>query len=174
MDKETLTFHVVTVSDSASKGEREDISGEVVKRRIEERGYKVTGPTIVPDEVERIREIIHSLRNKVDVVITTGGTGLTTRDVTPEATLSVIDRRVQGIEYLMICVGSQKTPRAALSRGVIGIMGKTLVINLPGSPRAVEDYLPLILEIVPHAVEKINDDPTPCGEDHSSHSTKGD
>lgn len=164
MEKKKLAFYVITVSDSASKGEREDISGELVKQMIEENGHLIAGFTVVPDEIERIRETLHSLRNRVDVIITTGGTGLTTRDVTPEATLSVIERRVTGIEYLLICKGVQKTPKAALSRAVAGVMGKTLVINLPGSSKAVRDYMPIVLEIVPHAVEKINDDPRPCGE----------
>ncbi len=148
---------VITVSDRASKGIYEDESGKRIAKMIKERGWKVERYVIIPDDYDRIRdEILMACDDlKVDLVLTTGGTGLTRRDVTPEATLAVIDRRVHGIEIAMICNSLKHTPNGMLSRAVAGVRGKTLIVNLPGSVKAVEENLPFLLQAIPHAIEKI-------------------
>ena len=148
---------VITVSDRASRGVYEDESGKEIVRMVEERGWRVERYTVIPDDYDRIRDEITSACDdlKVDLVLTTGGTGLTRRDVTPEATLSVIDRRVHGIEIALICNSLKYTPHGMLSRAVAGTRGRTLVVNLPGSVKAVRENLPILLEAIPHAVEKL-------------------
>ena len=148
---------VITVSDRASKGIYEDESGKAIIEILEKEGWRVEDYVVIPDDYDRIRDEIVRMCDdlKVDVVLTTGGTGLTRRDVTPEATLAVIDRRVQGIEFAMVCHSLKYTPHAMISRAVAGVRGKTLVVNLPGSVKAVREILPFLLQAIPHAVEKI-------------------
>ncbi len=150
---------VITISDRASRGIYEDESGKVIREIAEENGWKVEKYSVIPDDYDRIREEISNMCDdlKVDLVLTTGGTGLTKRDVTPEATVSVIDRRVYGIEIAMMVYSLKYTPKAMLSRAVAGVRGKTLVINLPGNPKAIEEILPHLTEAIPHAVEKIKE-----------------
>ena len=148
---------VITISDRASKGVYEDESGKAIIEILEENGWKIEDYVVIPDDYDRIRDEIVRMCDdlKVDLVLTTGGTGLTRRDVTPEATLAVIDRRVQGIEIAMVCHSLKYTPHAMISRAVAGVRGKTLVVNLPGSVKAVREILPFLLQAIPHAVEKI-------------------
>lgn len=157
-----ITVAVLTMSDKGSKGEREDLSGPLIADMLKPIGAEVTYHEILPDEKELIKERLIQYCGKVDVIFTTGGTGLSPRDVTPDATLEVIDREVSGIAEVMRLEGYKKTSRSILSRAVAGIRGKTLIINLPGSPKAVRENLEVILDVIPHAVDKIKGDTTEC------------
>lgn len=157
-----LTVAVFTLSDKGSKGEREDKSGPVIVEMLKGLG-EVKHYDILPDERDLIKERLLEYVNKVDLIITTGGTGLSPRDVTPEATLDVIEREIPGIAEAMRIEGLKKTNRAMLSRAVAGVRGQTLIINLPGSPTAVKENLEVILDVIPHAVEKIKGDTKDCG-----------
>ncbi len=156
---------VLTLSDKGSKGRRKDKSGPLIAKIIKKVSGRVVSYDILPDEKNLIKKKLLSLCNKVDLILTTGGTGLSPRDVTPEATLEVIKRDVPGIPEAMRYKGLKKTPRAMISRAVAGIRGKTLIINLPGSPRAVEENLKVILPVLSHAIEKIKGSKTECARD---------
>ena len=156
-----LTVAVLTLSDKGSKGEREDLSGPAIAEALKGVG-DVKYYDILPDERDLIRERILEYVDKVDLVLTTGGTGLSPRDVTPEATLDVIEREVPGIAEAMRIEGLKKTRRSMLSRAVAGVKGRTLIINLPGSPNAVRENLAVIIDIIPHAIEKIKGDTSEC------------
>jgi molybdopterin adenylyltransferase len=157
-----ITVAVLTLSDKGSKGEREDLSGPLIKEMLKSIDAEVKYYEILPDEKDSIKEKIIKYSNEVDLILTTGGTGLSPRDVTPDATLEVIDRQVPGIAEAMRMEGLKKTNRAMLSRAVAGVRGKTLVINLPGSPKAVKENLAVILDALSHAIEKIKGDPSEC------------
>ncbi len=157
-----ITVAVLTLSDKSSKGRRKDKSGPLIAKIIKKINGKVVNYDILPDEKPLIKKRLLSLCNKVDLILTTGGTGLSPRDVTPEATLGVINREIPGITEVMRSRGLKKTPFAMISRAVAGTRGKTLIINLPGSPRAVEENLKIILPVLPHAVEKIKGSKTEC------------
>ena len=146
---------VLTVSDSCSKAERRDISGRTISDILTENGYEVCDQKIVPDDAETISAELINFSDEADVeiVFTTGGTGLGPRDVTPEATISVCDKLVPGLGELMRLKGLEKTPNAILSRSTAGIANNTLIINLPGSPKAVRQCMEVILNVLPHAVE---------------------
>lgn len=146
---------IITASDKGAKGEREDRSGQLIKEIMECNGYKVTNCVILPDErLEISRELINMSDNlKLDLILTTGGTGFSPRDWTPEATLDVIDRQAPGISEAMRYYSLQITPKAMLSRGVSGIRGETLIINLPGSPKAVKENLDCIVLTLKHGLE---------------------
>jgi molybdopterin adenylyltransferase len=150
-------YAVLTISDKGSRGEREDRSGVVIQEIVAQLGGELSAYQIVPDEKEQIQgrivEWCDSL--EVDVVLTTGGTGLAPRDVTPTATLEVMDYEVPGIPEAMRAQSLKKTPNAMLSRMVAGVRGHTLVVNLPGSPRAVQECLDAIRAALPHAVETL-------------------
>jgi molybdopterin adenylyltransferase len=146
---------IVTISDSCARGEREDASGPAIGKILLEGGYRIAGESVVPDDQAAIaRELIRFADEcGCELVFTTGGTGLGPRDVTPEATASVCDRLVPGLGELMRAEGLKKTRNAVLSRGMAGIRGRTLIINLPGSPRAVRESLEAILDVLPHSLE---------------------
>lgn len=156
-----ITIAVLTLSDKGSKGERVDASGPAIAALLKGIG-EVKHYDILPDERDLIRNRLLAYVNKVDVILTTGGTGLSPRDVTPEATLDVIEREVPGIAEAMRMEGLKKTGRAMLSRAVAGVKGQTLIINLPGSPKAVKENLAVILDVIPHAVEKIKGSTEEC------------
>jgi len=157
-----ITVAILTLSDKGSKGEREDMSGPSVEKMMKKIDATVVSCDILPDEKALIKKKLLSLCNKVDLVLTTGGTGLSPRDVTPDATLKVIEREIPGIAEAMRSEGLKKTPFAMLSRAVAGVRGKTLIINLPGSPKAVRENLAAILDVLPHAVEKIKGSQKDC------------
>ena len=150
---EAFTAAVITVSDSAHQGTRQDLSGPAVAAALRASGYEVARESIVPDEHEQIASAIVSACRDSRLVVTTGGTGIADRDVTPEATRSVCERLVEGISERMRNEGSRKTPLAALSRGVCGVRGTSLVLNLPGSPTAAVDSWHAVAEVVPHALD---------------------
>lgn len=153
---------VLTLSDKGSKGKREDTSGPTIAKMVKKIQGKVISYEILPDEKALIKKKLLSLCNKVDLVLTTGGTGVSPRDVTPDATLEVITQQVPGMAEAMRLEGLKKTPYAMISRAVAGIRGRTLIINLPGSPRAVEENLKVILPVIPHAIEKIKGSKKEC------------
>lgn len=144
---------VITVSDSSHRGTRTDASGPAVSELLKKRGFTVAATEIVPDEQKQIEAAIIRLAKDAHLVVTTGGTGIAERDVTPEATRAVCDRLVDGMAERMRAQGMKKTPTAALSRGVCGIRGKTLVLNLPGSPSAATESLASVIDILPHALD---------------------
>ncbi|MBE0657985.1 MAG: MogA/MoaB family molybdenum cofactor biosynthesis protein [Bryobacteraceae bacterium] len=146
---------VLTISDSSFSGEREDVSGPVVRRRVEGLGWTVVAAMVLPDEVEAIKEALRAraASGEVDVILTTGGTGVSPRDVTPEATRAVIDKEIPGLAETMRIVGRQKTPRAVLSRAVAGLAGRVLIVNLPGSPKGALESLDAIVDLIPHIVD---------------------
>lgn len=147
------TAAVLTISDSAFQGKREDLSGPAVVSELLAAGFKVNQKAVLPDEPDQIQQQLKNLCAQVDLIVTVGGTGVAVRDVTPEATLAVIERRVDGIPEKMRAAGAAKTPLAALSRGICGIRGKTLILNLPGSPKAAVESLQAVVEILPHALD---------------------
>ncbi|MEW6675113.1 MAG: MogA/MoaB family molybdenum cofactor biosynthesis protein [Nitrospirota bacterium] len=157
-----FTVAILTISDKASKGEREDLSGPLIEDMLKGIGAEVKYYEILPDEKGLIKERLIEYSKEVELIFTTGGTGLSPRDVTPEATLEVIDRQVPGIAEAMRAEGFKKTARAILSRAVTGVRGRTLIINLPGSPKAIKENLDVILDVIPHAIEKIKGDTTEC------------
>lgn len=157
-----ITVAVITLSDKASRGEREDLSGTSIGEALKDIGAVIRYYDVVPDEKSLIKDKLLEYSDKVDLILTTGGTGLSPRDVTPEATLEVIDREIPGITEAMRMEGFRKTKRAMLSRAVAGVRGRTLIINLPGSPKAVKENLEVIMDVIPHAIEKIKGDEREC------------
>jgi len=143
---------VITISDSAAAGRREDVSGPEACRLLREAGLSVAGPRVVADEREAIAAALREAAAAAALVVTTGGTGLAARDVTPEATLDVIDREAPGIAEHLRREGAAETPLAALSRGRAGTLGSCLIVNLPGSPRAVRSGIASLLPLLPHAL----------------------
>lgn len=146
---------ILTASDKGARGERQDESGLVIKEMVEAAGGKVFIYEVVPDEFTVLREklVAYADELQLHLVLTTGGTGLSPRDNTPDATLAVIEKQVPGMAEAMRAFGLQKTPHAMLSRAVCGIRNGTLIVNLPGSPRAVRENLGVILPIIPHALD---------------------
>jgi molybdopterin adenylyltransferase len=153
---------ILTLSDKGSRGERKDTSGPAIEKIMKKIDAEVISYDILPDEKALIKKKLLSLCNKVDIIFTTGGTGVSPRDVTPEATREVIKREIPGISEAMRLMGLKKTPFAVLSRAVAGVRGKTLIINLPGSPAAVRENLSVILAVLPHAIEKIHGSDAEC------------
>ncbi len=151
-----INIGILTVSDKGSRGQREDLSGPAIRDMVVGIGV-VTGYEIVPDELEQIsaKLIEWADGGKMDVILTNGGTGLTPRDVTPEATLAVADKEVPGIAEVMRARSMLVTPMAMLSRAVAGLRGQCLIVNLPGSPKAVKECLETVLPAIPHAVQMI-------------------
>jgi len=152
---------ILTVSDRSSRGERPDASGPALQQQVSELGWQVVKTDIVPDDRATLKEILTrwSDDGRLDVILTTGGTGFTPRDVTPEATLAVVDRLAPGLAEAMRAASLQITPHAMLSRAVAGIRGQTLVVNLPGSPKAARENLAVIQSVIPHAVQLLQNDP---------------
>jgi molybdopterin adenylyltransferase len=150
----TMRTGILTVSDKGTRGERVDTSGPAIREMLEAAGAEVVRTLIVPDEPEEIRAVLIAWSDEgLDLVLTTGGTGFSPRDQTPEATRSVIEREAPGIAEAMRAAGMLKTPKAMLSRAVAGIRGKTLIINLPGSERSVRESLGAVIGVLPHGIE---------------------
>ena len=157
----TLRFGILTLSDRSSRGERADSSGPALALLIQAEGWSVTKQSILPDEESAIREILVNWADsaELDVILTTGGTGFSPRDVTPEATRAVIEREAPGLSEAMRTASLKITSHAMLSRIVTGIRRKTLIINLPGSPKGAVENLQVILPVLSHAVQLLQDDP---------------
>ncbi len=156
---------IIILSDKGAKGEREDASGKIIREMIADIGASDVHYEILPDDKSRIMETLAGLADagNVDLILTTGGTGVAPRDVTPEATSAVIDRELPGMAEAMRAESLKKTPHAMISRAVAGIRKQTLIVNLPGSPKAVRENLAVILPALPHAIEKIKGDLRDCG-----------
>jgi len=150
-----MTAAVITISDSAFAGVRADKSGPAVRERLEGRGWKVSVVEVLPAEVQRIASRLAELADArtVSAIFTTGGTGIALRDVTPEATRSILDREIPGFGEVMRAKGRASTPLADLSRSLAGTRGGVLIVNLPGSPRGAVDSLDAILEVAPHVLD---------------------
>jgi molybdenum cofactor synthesis domain-containing protein len=156
---------VITISDSAAAGKREDLSGPEARKVLEEAGFRVRAVDVLPDDRAAIEtRLREAADNGIVLIVTSGGTGLSPRDVTPEATLAVIERQVPGIADLMRLESLKITPRAALSRAVSGIRGSTLIVNLPGSVKGVRECLSAVRPILAHAVETLQQSSLGCGE----------
>jgi molybdopterin adenylyltransferase len=157
-----LRLAILTISDAGSRGERADASGDLIASWAKERGYTLAERSLVPDETGRIASVLSEWadRNRADVILTTGGTGLTARDVTPEATRAVLEKEAPGIAEALRVSAYPRFPRAALSRGLAGVRGQTLIVNLPGSTGGVRDGLTVLNELLEHAVELVRGEKT--------------
>jgi len=159
-----ISAGVITVSDRGSRGEREDKSGQEIVSMLKGIAATVVYTIIIPDEKDQIKDALIECtdKKKIDLIVTTGGTGVSLRDVTPDATLEVIDKEVPGMAEAMRRESAAITPHAMISRAVVGIRGCSLIINLPGSPRGVRENLAVILPALKHAIEKIKGDDAEC------------
>ena len=157
---------ILTISDRGFRGKRQDGSGPAVREILDEAGFSLAHQELLPDNQDLIAQRLRYLADELclDLVVSTGGTGVSPQDVTPEATLSVIDRQVPGMAEAMRTASLLKTPHAMLSRAVAGIRGQTLIINLPGSVKGAQENLKAILPALHHALEKIQGDPSECGD----------
>ena len=146
---------IVTVSDSSWSGIREDVSGPALAERVRQRGWEVQASRIVPDEPEALTRCLTDLADSRDtsVILTTGGTGIAARDITPEATRAAIEREIPGLAERMRAEGVKHTPRAALSRGIAGTRGRTLIVNLPGSPQGAVESFEAVADLIPHITD---------------------
>ena len=153
---EVFTAAVLTVSDSSARGEREDLSGPAVAETLNKRNFAVVETQVVADSRAAIQKLLIQLCGKVRLVVTTGGTGIAMRDVTPEATRAVCKRLLEGVAERMRSEGAKKTPFAALSRGVCGVRGKSLILNLPGSPKGAVESLESVIDLLPHALQLLS------------------
>ena len=160
---------VITVSDRGYRGERQDRSGQAIQERLPESLFRVIDYRIVPDEKDKIRLALTDAIDRLgaDLVFTTGGTGLSPRDVTPDATSEVIEKEVPGFGEAMRAQSMKKTPHAMISRALCGTRKSSLIINLPGSPKGVLECLDVILPALPHALSKLKGDPSECGDPQS-------
>ncbi|MEE8424130.1 MAG: molybdopterin adenylyltransferase [Thermodesulfobacteriota bacterium] len=160
-----ITVGILTMSDKGSRGEREDISGQEIRRLVNEIDGDVKAYDVIPDErtviEQKLKEYVDD--KGLDLVLTTGGTGVSPRDVTPEATMAVIEKDLPGMAEAMRAESLKKTPNAVISRAVAGIRKRSIIINLPGSPKAVRENLGVLLRAIPHAVKKLKGDPEDCG-----------
>jgi molybdopterin adenylyltransferase len=159
-----ISAGVITVSDRGSRGEREDKSGQEIVRMLKGIAATVVHTIIIPDEKDQIKDALieYADKKQLDLIVTTGGTGVSPRDVTPDATLEVIEKEVPGMAEAMRRESAAITPHAMISRAVVGIRGCSLIINLPGSPRGVRENLAVILPALKHAIEKIKGDDAEC------------
>ena len=155
-DASPITAAVITVSDSCARGEREDRSGPAVAQFLQKLNFSVVAHEVVPDDSIRIQNLLIALAREVRLIVTTGGTGIATRDITPEATRAVCDRLIDGVSERMRAEGVKKTPFAALSRGLCGVREKALILNLPGSPTGAVESLEAVAQLIPHAIDLLS------------------
>jgi molybdopterin adenylyltransferase len=157
-----INFAVITVSDGVFNGKREDLSGPALETMILESGWMVNRMVVVPDEKALIQEQLRemALDPAVDMILTTGGTGFTARDVTPEATKEILDKEAAPLAQIMLMVSYKINPKSVLSRGTAGILNQKLIINLPGSPKGAVENLKVIIPLLPHALELLRGNPT--------------
>lgn len=153
---EALSAAVITVSDSCARGERTDLSGPSVAEVLRKNNFTIAGSAMVPDEQAAIQQELVSWVERARLVVTTGGTGIAPRDVTPEATRSVCERLLEGVAERMRSEGAKKTPLAALSRAVCGVRGASLILNLPGSPAGAVQSLESVIDLLPHALQLLS------------------
>ncbi len=153
---EGISAAVVTVSDSCARGDRVDLSGPAVAELLRKKNFAVIGTEVVPDEQPAIQKVLAYWAQEARLVVTTGGTGIAVRDVTPEATRVLCDRLLDGVAERMRFEGSRKTPLAALSRGVCGVREKSIILNLPGSPSGAVESLEAVIDLLPHAVQLLD------------------
>ena len=155
---------ILTLSDKGARGERTDLSGPALSDWLRPKGVETARYEMIPDDEGRIAEKLSEWADSgdLDIILTTGGTGVSPRDVTPEATMKILDKLIPGLGELMRFKSLAKTPSAAISRAVAGIRGATLIINLPGSPKGAVENLEAVWDAVPHAVAKIQGDPGDC------------
>ena len=160
-----ITVGILTMSDKGSRGEREDLSGKEIERMIKDLPAEVKVYEIIPDESDIIKAKLVEFtdKKKLDLILTTGGTGVSPRDVTPEATREIIEKELPGMSEAMRAESLKKTPNAMISRAVCGIRKQTLIINLPGSPKAVRENLAVVLPAISHTIEKIKGGTEECG-----------
>jgi molybdenum cofactor synthesis domain-containing protein len=151
-----FTAAVITISDSCARGERQDLSGPAVAQLLQRLHFSVTAREVVSDDSIQIQNLLIRLAREVQFIVTTGGTGIAARDLTPEATAAVCDRLLDGMAERMRSEGSKKTPFAALSRGICGVRGRALILNLPGSPAGAVESLEAVAGLVPHAIELLS------------------
>ena len=158
---------ILTISDKGSKGEREDSSGPLIREMVKDLPAEVIHYEIIPDEKEQIIDALKKSADllKVDLILTTGGTGLSPRDVTPDATRRVIEKEAPGFSEAMRAESLKKTPHAMISRAICGIRGSSLIVNLPGGPKGVKENLNVILPALPHALSKLKGDPSECAQE---------
>jgi molybdenum cofactor synthesis domain-containing protein len=163
MTSDGFTIGVLTLSDKGSRGEREDTSGVLIGEMVQSLG-QVARYQVIPDDVETIVLTLSRWADEVglDLIITTGGTGLTPRDVTPQATMRVLDYEIPGMAEAMRAASMKKTPHAMLSRALVGVRAKSLIVNLPGSPKAARENLEVLMPALPHALAKLKGDPSDC------------
>ena len=166
-----ITVGILTMSDKGSRGEREDLSGKEIERMIKDLPAEVMAYEVIPDETDIIKAKIKEFvdKKKLDLILTTGGTGVSPRDVTPEATKAVIDRELPGMAEAMRMESLKKTQNAMISRAVCGIRRQTLIINLPGSPKGVAENLYVVLPVIPHTINLIKGTVTDCAKDREQH-----
>lgn len=155
---------IITVSDKGSQGKRKDLSGPAIAEMLAGAAIEIKHTIIIPDETDQIKEAIIDFADvkKLDLILTNGGTGVSPRDLTPDATLQVIDKQIPGMAEAMRQESMKVTPHAMISRAVVGIRGRSLVINLPGSPKGAKENLAVVLPAIKHAIEKIKGDDSEC------------
>ena len=151
---------ILTVSDRSARGERDDLSGPALQKVVHAQGWEVAATGLVPDDLDAIQTALLDWcrRGNVDIILTTGGTGFAPRDITPEATLGVIERQAPGLAEAMRAESLKVTPHAMLSRAVVGVRGQTLIINLPGNPKGVRENMEVVLPVLPHALKLLRDE----------------
>ncbi len=159
-----ISAGIITVSDKGSQGKREDLSGPAIAEMLAGAAIEIKNTLIIPDEKDEIKKAIIDFSDvkKLDLILTTGGTGVSPRDLTPDATLEVIDKQIPGMTEAMRHQSMLITPHAMISRAVAGIRGKSMILNLPGSPKSVRENLAVVLPALKHAIEKIKGDDSEC------------
>jgi molybdopterin adenylyltransferase len=151
-----ITAAVVTISDSCARGERTDRSGPAIAQFLEKSKFQIVSREVVPDDLAEIKNLLFRLASDVRLIVTTGGTGIAPRDVTPEATAAVCDRLIPGVAEHMRSEGLKKTSRAVLSRGLCGVRGTTLILNLPGSPTGAVEAIEAVADLIPHMIDLLS------------------